>query len=270
MRRHSLLSAAVVAVAFVLPGTAFAKSLWPGLARSVSSPNGELRYVAQRSDGKTTVVARRGNTIVASRTVRGRFDIPAVTTGGLGGGLSPDGKTLVLVDEPRGHTYVRTRSRFVLMRAPGPSPLRTIELAGDFAFDALAGNGRTLYLLEHANPDDHSEYRVRALDLRTNRLVARVVVDKREPDERMIGSPAARATTVDGKWVYALYTRSADEPFVHALDTNTRAAYCIDLPWTVRVAPTKLSLSRDERRLTVRTRHGVMFATIDLVRLRLL
>ena len=53
----------------------------------------------------------------------------------------------------------------------------------------------------------------------------------------------ARASSADGRWAYTLYARRGHQPFVHALDTTGRKAYCIDLPlelgydlqWTLRL-----------------------------------
>jgi hypothetical protein len=36
--------------------------------------------------------------------------------------------------------------------------------------------------------------------------------------------------TADGRWAYTLYARQGRAPFVHALDTVKREAYCTDLP----------------------------------------
>ena len=46
----------------------------------------------------------------------------------------------------------------------------------------------------------------------------------------MGGQPVARASSTRGRWAYTLYARRGDEPFVHALDTVKREAFCIDLP----------------------------------------
>jgi hypothetical protein len=40
----------------------------------------------------------------------------------------------------------------------------------------------------------------------------------------------------DGRWAYTLYARTSKEPFVHALDTVRRRAYCIDLPLDLKRA----------------------------------
>ncbi len=260
MRRHSLLRGVTVAAALVLVGTAVAAAPWPGLARSVS--NGDVRYVAGRASGKTTVRALRGDTLVASRTIKGEWGIPAITMGGGGGGLSPDGKRLVLV-EPPNYQLLRRQSHFVVLSTAGLRPARTIALDGEFGYDALSPDGRTLYLLQHANRSDLFQYLVRAYDLKASRLVGRVIVDKREPDEKMVGWPVSRAATATGGWVYTLYQRIQGAPFVHALDANHRAAFCIDLPDATRVDwNSQMTLSQDEATLTIRTRHGVA-ATID-------
>ena len=83
----------------------------------------------------------------------------------------------------------------------------------------------------------------------------------------MVGWPVSRATTATGGWVYTLYQRIRGEPFVHALDANHRAAFCIDLPGsTGDVWNGKLRLSADETTLTVRDGDGVV-ATIDTQKL---
>jgi len=260
MRTQTLLRGAAVAAALVLAGTALAAAPWPGLARNVSG--GELRYAAGHSRGQTWVRALRGTTVVAQRTIAGDWGIPAVTMDGVGGGLSHDGKRLILV-EPPDYQNLRRESRFLVLSTAGLKTVRTIVLKGEFGFDALSPDGRTLYLLQHANRSDIFQYLVRAYDLRTNRLAKQVIVDKREPDEKMVGWPVARATTGTGGWVYTLYQRQQGEPFVHALDANRRAAFCIDLPETTKVEwDSSMTLSADESTLTVRTRRGDV-TTID-------
>ena len=68
----------------------------------------------------------------------------------------------------------------------------------------------------------------------------------------MGGEPVARASSTDGRWAYTLYARRGDEPFVHALDTVKREAFCIDLP--LRLAYDRqwgLRLELDERTRTL-------------------
>jgi hypothetical protein len=83
------------------------------------------------------------------------------------------------------------------------------------------------------------------------------IVDPRERDEAMRGSPITRTTSADGRWAYTLYDGGGATPFVHALDTSRRTARCIDLDaiagskylWRLR-----LNVSRDGSMLTIRDR----------------
>jgi hypothetical protein len=60
-------------------------------------------------------------------------------------------------------------------------------------------------------------------------MVAKPVIDPREPDEKMQGLPITRVMSPDGRWAYTLYQRPDEAPFIHALDTTGRTARCIDL-----------------------------------------
>ena len=93
----------VVTIAAVLgaAGAAWAVGPWPGLAASVQAPSGDARYAAARAGGATTVrkISADGR-ILASKRLTGAFGIPAVTSDGEAGGLSPDGRLLVLAEPP--------------------------------------------------------------------------------------------------------------------------------------------------------------------------
>jgi hypothetical protein len=252
----------VALVALVLAAAATAVGPWPGLARSVTSSSGELRYTATRAHGSTLVRAFRAGDVVASARFSGAYGIPAVTSSGEGGGLSPDGRLLVL-GEPTNFQSLRQRSRFLVLSAPGLARKATLVLQGEFGFDAVSPNGRTLYLLQHAHSGDLFRYVVRAYDLRTKRLSG-AIVDKREPDEAMRGVPVARAASARGVWVYTLYD-GMGHPFVHALNAAKGNAFCIDLPWSSdrNVWTMRLQLSADGRQLVLRTPSGAAAATID-------
>ena len=87
-----------------------------------------------------------------------------------------------------------------------------------------------LYLTEHVTAGKHPRYRVRPYDVRKGVLQG-ALVDRLEWEEQeMGGEPIARASSRDGRWAYTLYARRKDVPFVHALDTVKRQAYCIGLP----------------------------------------
>jgi len=220
---------AAVLVAGALAGAAAAAGPWPALAQSVSGPSG-ISYQAVAAGGMTTVKAIRNGSATRSIRFSGAFGIPAVTTIGEAGGLSPSGHKLVLA-QPPDYQHLRKQTRFVLLTAPSLTNRRTIVLQGDFGYDAISPNGRWLYLIQHLSVGD-PRYLVRAYDLQTGRLLPRVIADKGEPAGRMRGMPISRATSQRGDWVYTLYTSDPETQtmFVHALNAAGLVAHCIDLP----------------------------------------
>jgi hypothetical protein len=262
-----------LAVGLIGAGQAFGVGPWPGLAATVAAPTGDLRYTAPRANGFTTVKAiRRGHGVVASATFKGSYGIPAVTSNGRSGGLSPDGRLLVL-SEPPNFQHLRLQSHFLVISTKKLQLAKGIVLDGEFGFDAISPDRRTLYLIQHGSEEDLVRYVVRAYDLRANRLLPQPIVDKREADETMKGYPVSRATSGRGAWVYTLYQRQSGKPFIHALNTLGRAAVCIDLPWsgsTDRVWNAHLELSRNGKQLVVRLGSGGAVATVDVKTLRVL
>lgn len=164
-------------------------------------------------------------------TFAGRWGIPLVTYSQDAGGLSHDGRTLVLA---QADVAIRRVTRFLVLDAKRLTLRRELRLRGDFAFDALSPRGRTLYLIQRVSPRQIADYRVRAVDLGTGRLLPRVIADKRQASWTMRGMPLARATGPGGRWEYTLYSQPGNYPFVHALDTVSRTAVCIGLPWDWR------------------------------------
>jgi len=191
--------------------------------------SGDARYVTMPANGNTLVarVDPHNGQVLASRLVRGTYTIPAVAYDGSAAGLSADGRTLVLI-QPRA-SFPRARTPLMVVDARRLRTLQVVRLHGDFSFDAISPRGSLVYLIEYISPTDPTRYRVRAYDLAADRLLAQPVVDPREPGEKMGGSPLTRATSPNGRWAYTLYDGAAKTPFVHALDTSTRSARCIDL-----------------------------------------
>jgi hypothetical protein len=276
MKRRLLL---VVVFAVAAAGTAAVAASGdggpsPGVAQGwdgVVAPDGSVRYVALPAKRSTAVAAVRvrGGRVVRFGSVRGSWGVPFVTWNGTTGGLSADGRALVLAQAAR--PGFGSASRFLLLDTRRLRPSATVTLRGAFSFDALSADARTLYLIEHVSAQDSSRYRVRAYDLAQGRLIRQAIVDKREGTSVMRGVPVARSSTSDGRWVYTLYA-SGHHPFVHALDTVGRRAVCIDLPWRGKqnvLWQTHLTLSRDDRRLVLRRRaDGSTMMTIDTTTFR--
>jgi hypothetical protein len=253
-------SALVVGVAsLAATGAAGAVGPWPGLAATVSSADHSVRYTASRADGGTTIRAISHGTVTSELRVDGAWGIPAVTSVGLAGGLSPDGRLLVLA-QPSTYQGLRTESSFLLVGTPKLTMRATITLPGEFGFDAVSPDRRTLYVIEHRNTSDLVQYVVRAYYLVNRALVRRAVVAKGE-GETMRGYPVSRATSRRGAWVYTLYNRQNGKPFIHALNTSRRFALCIDLRWSAPFGAmwqARLALTPDGRKLLVRSGDSVV------------
>jgi hypothetical protein len=240
-------------------GPGVVSDVWGG--PGVTSPGAPLRYVTIPTGRSTLLetVRRRDGAVVSWRNLNGSWSVPAVTVGGVAGGLTHDGRLLVLQATPLG-----SETRFLVLDVSRwLSIRRAISLRGDFAYDALSPGAATLYLIQHVPDPGGARYRVRAYDLRAGRLLPRVIADRRERGWTMSGYPVARATSPDGRWVYTLYRQADNYPFVHALDTATRNAVCIALPepWrrlyrTDSNALYRGSLRLDGRRLLVADRPG--------------
>ena len=229
MNAPARLLIALAAAAAAAPSTAAADGLpTNGVdAAPVSAPGGSVEYVTRRAGRATLVVAReRGSEQVVRRLrLPGPFTVPAVAYDGSAGGLSADGRTLVLI-HPRSR-FPNTTTRFAVLNAKRLRPRRVLRLRGDFSFDAISPQGGLMYLIQYVSRNPN-QYVVRAYDLRARRLLSEPIVDPREASEPMNGAPVTRAASPDGRWAYTLYD-SAEHPFIHALDTEGRRAVCIDL-----------------------------------------
>jgi len=229
------LAALVAALSLVTVGGAGANgsAYSPGLDgwKGVRAPDGDVRYVTLGTPKSTLVaaIAVRGGHVLRSRALRGFYGVPLVAYDGTTGGLSGDGRTLVVASYgPLPGNSGSTR--FVTLRAKTLRPQRLVELRGSWSYDAISPDGSRLYLVEHVSAGQNPRYRVRAYDLAKGRLLPNAVIDRLVSKAIMGGQPATRATTSDGRWAYTLYARAKGKPFVHALDTARRQALCIDLP----------------------------------------
>jgi hypothetical protein len=240
----------------------------PGLDygwNGVRAPAEEVRYVTLGTP-KSTVVAAisvRGGRVVRSRAVRGFFGVPLVAYDGTTAGLSGDGRTLVVASYgPLPGTPGSTR--FLALRAKSLKPYRRIELRGSWSFDALSPDGSRLYLVQHITAGPSPKYRVRVYDLVRDRLLPNAVIDRLVSKAIMGGQPVTRVTTSAGRWAYTLYARQKGKPFVHALDTARRKAFCIDLPLRLGEAEQmRLRMRLRDDDLAVRLR-GEELAVVDM------
>jgi hypothetical protein len=237
----------------------------PIASNGVLTPNGKIRYLTLANGRSTTVNASRLNGVVIRwRDIRGHWGIPGVTVGGIGGGLSGDGRTLVLVRPQTGR--LPTRSAFLVLRTSDLAPLQRIVLRGNFEFDALSPDGSRLYLIQRVSQQNLSRYVVRAYDLLRRQLLPGRIADRTQRGWVMAGYPVARATSAGGRWVYTLYARPGGTPFVHALDATRGVAHCIGIPWRGvyqnALWGMRLSVRDGGRTLSLRWRSGREYLAI--------
>lgn len=226
----SLTTAAVAAGGAYANGSPYSPGLvygWGGVGATGTG----VRFVAFGMP-KSTIVASvraRDGQVLRSTVVRGFYGVPLVSYDGTSGGLSGDRKSLVLASYgPLPGEAGATR--FLTLNAWSLGVRRLVVLPGSWSFDAISPDGSMLYLVEHISAGENPQYRVRSYDLRARRLIPGAIVDRLESESIMGGQPVTRATSSDGRWAYTLYARMKHEPFVHALDTVRREAFCIDLP----------------------------------------
>lgn len=241
----------------------------PGLVygwSGVGTSDDGLRFVAFGMP-KSTIVASvraRDGQVLRSTVIRGFYGVPLVSYDGTSGGLSGDGRSLALASYGP-YPGQKGTTRFVVLGTSTLDVLRRVVLPGAWSFDAISPDGSMLYLVEHISAGRSPRYRVRSYDVRANRLIPGAIVDRLESESVMDGQPVTRATSADGRWAFTLYARQEHEPFVHALDTVRREAFCIDLPLRLaqpRQMELRLGLTRDRSTLSVvRNRRPV--AVID-------
>ncbi len=266
----TILVALGIAAAWAATGAAGDGGPSPGVSSGrdgVAAPGGKVRYVAM-AGGRGTVVAVvrvRGGRVVRYGWIPGSYGVPLVAYDGSAGGLTRDGKRLVLASWI-GAPGPQAVSRFALVTTKTLRLRRVVTLRGAFSFDALSPDGSTLYLIQYLSTQNGARYLVRAYDLEAGRLLRRVIFDRREGPGAMSGQPVTRATSADGGWVYTLYARQGDAPFIHALDARHRKAVCIDLRWRGSqdgLWKVRLALSPDEKRIVLMRRGGGRIAAID-------
>ena len=233
---------------------------WDGAVDASSA----VRYVALPAAKTTAVAAVRTSDgrVLRYATIRGAYGIPLVAFDGTAEGISTDGKTLVLADLG----VDQSQTRFAVLSTATLRLKKAITLPGLWAYDALSPDGRTLYATQYLGTEANARYNVRSVSLVTGKPVGDAIIDRREPDEQMNGSPWARTRTADGAWAYTLYAKPNGTGFVHALDTAKRRAFCVDLPWRStlqRFSAVRLSLADGGRSLELAKPGGNRLAVVD-------
>ncbi|MDX6548958.1 MAG: hypothetical protein QOG33_2508 [Gaiellales bacterium] len=225
-----------------------------------TAPGGGDHFVALPGRGTTVLDVDASGSVQRWVTLPGSWGVPLVAGDGTTGGVSGDGRTLVL--QSVSYRYPQRVTRFDVLGTGALRLRHTITLRGDFSFDAVSPDGSLLFLIEHPVPGGLANYLVRAYDVRHGRMLRRIIREVGEDSPAMNGTAVTRATTADGAWAYTLYDQGGGRMFVHALDTVRGVAHCVDLPRMSGIAGMQLTLSRDRSRLDV-MRAGDRFVSID-------
>jgi len=233
---------------------------------------GDVRYVAVPSGTDTILeaVRREGGRVLRFKALQGSWGVPLVAFDGTAGGLSADGRTLILSDLNSVNPKAKHTS-FMVIGTTRFRILQTVRLKGSFSFDALSSDARSLYLIEHLySNEDPTHYRVRVYDLQSGRLSPKVISDKTSWETDMQGMPVSRLARAG--WAYTLYGGTGPRPFIHALDTQRAAAVCIDMPWKYQPDNVfQYRLRRDGAgHLVVRGPRGRALAVVDTQEKRVL
>lgn len=199
----------------------------------VTAPGGDSHYSTVDAGERTVVVRTDVGTgeIIRTETLRGEWSVPLVAYDQSASGVSADGETLILI-RPR-IRFPRATTEFTVLEGERLRVRDELVLRGDFSFDAISPDGRRMYLIRYLDPRDPTAYEVRAYDLERDRLLREPIVDEDVAPVTMGGFPQTRATDAEGRWAYTLYAPVGGGghrvPFIHALDTKTGNAACIDL-----------------------------------------
>ena len=194
------------------------------------APDWSRYYTVSQLSGGARLVAldpASGSTL-AQVIVPAGYSLPNIAFQGPTAGVSPNGQWLTLTSQGQASDGAIT-TNFLVGSSSLTDSFKSIQVNGDFVFDALSNDGKSLYLIQKMTDPNH--YRVRLYDIGAGSLLPQVVADKRDANEPMNGTRGDSAADPTGNYVYTVYIRQAG-PFIHALPLGQQFAWCIDLPST--------------------------------------
>lgn len=159
--------------------------------------------------------------------LHGDFQLPPATISGLPGGLSQNGRWLVLQAFDTAGAADPTATHFLVVDTSYKTVAKRIDLTSYFQFDAVSNDGKRVYMIEYLPANS---YHVRVFDVAVGRLDPTIIVDKSDGNAAMTGLRLAGVASPDGHWLYSMYTREKQGAFIHALNLDGNIAFCIDLP----------------------------------------
>jgi sugar lactone lactonase YvrE len=156
----------------------------------------------------------------------GNYRLPEATLSGVPGGLSQNGRWLVVESFDMAGNIPSATHFLVIDTTYSVSP-RPVDLRGNFNFDAISNDGQRLYMIEFVST---TIYRVRMYNVLQGLMDPTIVFDKSDGSQAMAGLRIAGVASPDGSWLYSVYAREKQGPFIHALSLDGPVAFCIDLP----------------------------------------
>src|SRR5579859_1685647 len=190
----------------------------------LGTPSADWKHYYAVRGGVLEDLDPRSGAVLHSMTLARPYDVPQVAINGMPGGLSQNGRWLVLQTPGEAHLLVVDTSF-------ASRPV-AVDLEGSFVFDGISNDGERLYLLQYLSAND---YRVRFYNVTARYLDPTVVIDKFDPTEPMTGRRLATVASADGQWQFTVYARANKGAFIHALLMDSPISLCLELPgsgWT--------------------------------------
>jgi hypothetical protein len=170
------------------------------------------------------------------------YALPQTTFDGRPGGLSQDGRWLVL--DQSGAT---ARSSFLLVNTNTREITHRVNFDGWYEFDAIDNSGTRLYLIHHF-ADQPGRYEVAKYSFPTGEMQS-PIIEKTGKLRVMQGNRVSTLPDPNGHWQYSLYRGGLEGAFIHtlSLDMDYGTAWCVDLPgggtpdqqlaWSITMSP---------------------------------
>jgi hypothetical protein len=220
------------------------------LPAGITSADGSRYAAVRRRRHSTTLLLYdpRAGRYLGGRSVAGGWNL---------GGVSGNGRWVGLVRPARGATRIELLD--VVRREA-----RSFTLRGWFDIDAVANDGRRVFLIQYVN----AGYLIRFYDLGRRELAARILTERGKP---MAGIAWGAVSSPDGRRAMTLYLRGDRAAEVHTLDLQRGTAVCIDLPRgnAAALQSYALALGPDRRSLYAANPALGVVATVDLRKLEI-
>jgi hypothetical protein len=185
----------------------------------LGTPSADWKHYYAVRRGVLEDLNPRSGTVLHSLPLDRPYDVPSVAINGLPGGLSQNGRWLVLQTPGQAHLLVVDTSF-------AQRPI-AVDLEGSFIFDAISNDGGRLYLIHYLSAND---YQIRFYYVTAGYLDPTVVIDKFDPTEPMTGRRLATVASNDGLWQFTVYARANKGAFIHALLMDSPISLCLELP----------------------------------------